>query len=136
MHRQYAGLRARSRLVESRLLIYVAAFFFVAVSFAMLRRLWYGWKYALVLVPPETVVRRHRTGFKSYWKWLSRHRTGAGRRCVSRELRELIFPMVAEDPTWGAPRIHGELKGSGANRENWASGREMKVGEIVFLRSF
>jgi putative transposase len=76
----------------------------------MLRRLWYGWKCALVLVRPETVVRWHRTGFKLYWKWLSRHRTGAGRRCVSRELRELIFRMVAENPTWGAPRIHGELK--------------------------
>jgi transposase InsO family protein len=25
-------------------------------------------------------------------------------------LRELIFRMVAENPTWGAPRIHGELK--------------------------
>jgi hypothetical protein len=29
---------------------------------------------------------------------------------VSRELRELIFRMAAENPTWGAPRIHGELK--------------------------
>jgi transposase InsO family protein len=29
---------------------------------------------------------------------------------VSRELRELIYRMVAENPTWGAPRIHGELK--------------------------
>jgi transposase InsO family protein len=26
------------------------------------------------------------------------------------KLRELIFGMVAENPTWGAPRIHGELK--------------------------
>ncbi|HZL51096.1 MAG TPA: IS3 family transposase, partial [Terracidiphilus sp.] len=26
------------------------------------------------------------------------------------ELRELILRMVAENPTWGAPRIHGELK--------------------------
>jgi transposase InsO family protein len=32
-----------------------------------------------------------------------------GRKCVSRELRELIFRMVTENPTWGAPRIHGEL---------------------------
>jgi putative transposase len=29
---------------------------------------------------------------------------------VSRELRELIFRMVVENPTWGAPRIHGELR--------------------------
>jgi putative transposase len=29
---------------------------------------------------------------------------------VSRELSELNFRMVAENPTWGAPRIHGEFK--------------------------
>src|SRR5260370_42273452 len=80
-------------------------FFWVAM-----RRLWPGWRQALILVQPETVVRWHRTGFKLYWKWLSRHRTGAGRKCVNRELRELIFRMVAENPTWGAPRTHGELK--------------------------
>ena len=33
-----------------------------------------------------------------------------GRRPTSKELRELIFRMAAENPTWGAPRIHGELK--------------------------
>ena len=33
-----------------------------------------------------------------------------GRKCVSKQLRELIFRMVAENPIWGAPRIHGELK--------------------------
>ena len=76
----------------------------------LLSRLWPGWKRALVLVQPETVVRWHRAGFKLYWTWLSRHRKRAGRRCVSRELRELIFRMAAENPTWGAPRVHGELK--------------------------
>jgi len=76
----------------------------------ILQRIWPGWKRALIIVQPETVVRWHRTGFKLYWTWLSRHRTRVGRKCVSRELRELIFRMVAENPTWGAPRIHGELK--------------------------
>ena len=28
---------------------------------------------------------------------------------MSKEVRVLIFRMVAENPTWGAPRIHGEL---------------------------
>ena len=28
---------------------------------------------------------------------------------MSKEVSDLIFQMVAEDPTWGAPRIHGEL---------------------------
>jgi hypothetical protein len=32
-----------------------------------------------------------------------------GRKCVRRQLRELIFRMVAENPTWCSPRIHGEL---------------------------
>jgi hypothetical protein len=76
----------------------------------ILRRLWSGWKRAVILVQPDTVVRWHRVGFKSYWTWLSRHRSRAGRKCVSRELRELIFRMVAENTTWGAPRIHGELQ--------------------------
>lgn len=71
---------------------------------------WPGWKQALILVQPETVVRWHEAGFKWYWTWLSRHRTRMGRTCVSNELRNLIFRMVAENPTWGAPRIHGELK--------------------------
>jgi hypothetical protein len=68
----------------------------------LLRRFWPGWKQALIFVQPETVVRWHRAGFKLYWEWLSRHRTRAGRKCISIELRELIFRMVAENPTWGA----------------------------------
>jgi len=28
---------------------------------------------------------------------------------LTKELRDLIFRMVAENPSWGAPRIHGEL---------------------------
>jgi hypothetical protein len=31
-------------------------------------------------------------------------------RIPSKALRELIFRMVVENSTWGAPRIHGELK--------------------------
>ena len=63
-----------------------------------------------MVVQPEAVVRWHRAGFKQYWTWLSRHRSRAGRKCVSTELRELIFRMVVENWTRGAPRIHGELK--------------------------
>jgi transposase InsO family protein len=78
--------------------------FWVAV-----RRLWSKWKQALVIVNPETVVRWHRTGFRLYWSWLSGHQKAFGRKRISKEVRDLIFRMAAENPTWGAPRIHGEL---------------------------
>jgi transposase InsO family protein len=74
-----------------------------------LRKMWAGWRTSLILVTPRTVIRWHRTGFRLYWAWLSRRRMPFGRKPISREVRELIFRMVAENPTWGAPRIHGEL---------------------------
>jgi len=73
------------------------------------RRFWSGWKQSLIVVTPETVVRWHRAGFRLYWRLISRARAQVGRRPASKEVRELIFRMVVENPTWGAPRIHGEL---------------------------
>jgi putative transposase len=76
----------------------------------IVRGFWSQWKGALVLVLPETVVRWHQAGFKLYWTMLCkvRRRVGGGRR-ISKQIRQLIFQRVAENPTWGAPRIHGEL---------------------------
>jgi transposase InsO family protein len=74
-----------------------------------LRRLWAQWKKPLILVTPRTVARWHGAGFRLYWKWLSRAGPTGGRKAVSKEVRALIFQMVAENSTWGAPRIHGEL---------------------------
>src|SRR6202158_6491376 len=31
---------------------------------------------ALTIVKPDTVIRWHRAGFRSYWRWKSRHRCG------------------------------------------------------------
>jgi putative transposase len=75
----------------------------------MLRGLWSAWKKPLVLVTPRTVVGWHRAGFRLYWKWLSRTRRLGGRKSVSKEIRALIARMAAQNPSWGAPRIHGEL---------------------------
>src|SRR5437588_4865455 len=36
-------------------------------------RLWSGWRSALLIVKPETVIAWHRRGFRLYWKWKSRH---------------------------------------------------------------
>ena len=76
--------------------------FWVALS-----RLWPDWQHALILVKPETVIRWHRQGFKLYWTWKSR---GRGRPRIDVEIRTLIRRMARENPTWGAPRIHGELR--------------------------
>ena len=75
----------------------------------LLRLIWSGWKEPLILVTPRTVVAWHRAGFRLYWRWLSRVRRVGGRTRVSKEIRSLLFRMAAENPTWGAPRIHGEL---------------------------
>jgi putative transposase len=74
----------------------------------VLRRLWSHWAEALLIVKPETVVGWHRTGFRLYWRRRSRGPAG-GRVKISLELRELIQRMARENPTWGAPKIHGEL---------------------------
>jgi len=73
------------------------------------RRFWSGWKQALIVVSPETVVGWHRTGFKLYSRAISRARRVIRRKRISKEVRNLIFRMVAENGTWGAPGIHGEL---------------------------
>ena len=37
-----------------------------------IRRLWPDWRRHLVVVTPETVVRWHRAGWRSFWRWKSR----------------------------------------------------------------
>jgi hypothetical protein len=59
------------------------------------------------IIRPETLVRWHRAGFRSYWRWKSRNR--GGRPQIDAELRALIRQMSVDNSLWGAPRIHGEL---------------------------
>jgi putative transposase len=79
-----------------------------------LSRTWSGWRTALIIVKPATVVGWHRRGFKLYWTKLSQRRVG-GRPAVSLEVRALIKKMATANPLWGAPRIHGELLKLGIN---------------------
>jgi hypothetical protein len=90
--------RPRRRLTPSHKLFWVG-----------MRKVWTRWKQPLILVTPRTVVNWHRAGFRLYWKWISRAKPNGGRKPISKEIRALIFQMVAENPTRGAPRIHGEL---------------------------
>ena len=70
--------------------------------------LWPGWRRALVIVKPDTVLRWHRRGFRCYWRWKSRPR-GPGRPRIPRAVQVLIRQMCHANPAWGAPRIHGGL---------------------------
>ncbi len=75
-----------------------------------LRQLWSDWKKCLYLVAPDTVPRWHRAEFRLYWAMLCNAPRRVGGRKIPREVRDLIFQRVAENTTWGAPRIHGVLR--------------------------
>jgi putative transposase len=74
---------------------------------AVLSAMWSRWTKVLVIVQPQTVVRWHQAGFRLFWRWKSRGRTG--RSPTDRETIELIRRMWQANPTWGRPRIRAEL---------------------------
>jgi Homeodomain-like domain len=86
--------RARLRNIDRLILIWLYRFFPSILN-------------AIVIVKPETVIRWHRRGFRTYWRWKSRRRGGRPR--IDGEIRDLIRRMSRDNPLWGAPRIHGEL---------------------------
>ena len=79
------------------------------IFWVWLSKLWSGWRDALVIVQPETVVKWHRQGFRLYWRWKSAGRK-VGRPKLATEVRELIRGMSIANPLWGAPRIRSELR--------------------------
>src|SRR5256885_12983205 len=64
-----------------------------------LSRQWAGWREALHLVRPETVIRWHRQGFRGFWTWRSR-RGRTGRSPIGSELTELVRSMAFANPLW------------------------------------
>ena len=98
------------------------------IFWTWLMRLWPGWRSALLIVQPETVVRWHRQGFRLYWCWKSRNQQ-PGRPKIDAEVRALIRRLSQENPTWGAPRIQSEIAMtstetlSGKESRVWASMR-------------
>jgi putative transposase len=74
-----------------------------------LSRVWTGWRDALVIVAPDTVLRWGRRRFREHWATRS-GRPIWGRPPISAELKALVARMAAANPLWGAPRIHGELR--------------------------
>jgi putative transposase len=74
-----------------------------------LSRLWSGWRDALVVVKPATVIAWRRRKFREFWAKLSAKR-GPGRPPVPRQIQELIRRMSEANATWGSPRIRSELR--------------------------
>jgi transposase InsO family protein len=65
------------------------------------------WADAPVIVRPETVLRRHRQGFRRFWRRKSRAATCTAR--LAHETIALIRQPGRQNPLWGADRIRGEL---------------------------
>ena len=76
---------------------------------AWLSRLWSGWESVLAFVQPRTVIAWQQQRFRDHWRRVSQHGT-PGRPVVAQEVRELIQAMWQANPTWGSPRIVGELR--------------------------
>jgi putative transposase len=75
---------------------------------AWLSRLWPAWEDALAFVQPRTVITWQQQRFRDHWRRLSQNRK-PGRPAMAKEVRQLIRDMWQANPTWGSPRIVGEL---------------------------
>jgi len=115
----------------------------------LLSRLWADWRRPLRIVQPDTVIAWHRRVWRFWWRWKCRDVT-IGRPRISDELIELIRRMSGENPSWGAPRIHGELlklgydvseatvarymiKRRGRPNQNWTTFLRNHLGEIAAI---
>jgi putative transposase len=91
----------------------------------LLSRVWTGWRSALLIVQPTTVIAWHRKGFRRFWTWKCR-RGQRGRPSIPQNVRELIRRLNRENPLWGAPRIHGELLKLGIDISETSVGKYMR----------
>jgi putative transposase len=66
-----------------------------------------GWKDAMHIVKPDTVLKWHGQGFRLFWKRKSQGQPRQPR--ISPETITLIKAMAVENRLWGAPRIRDEL---------------------------
>lgn len=109
-----AGLRAENLALRHQLCVYQRSVKRPKVQpadrilWSLLAKTWTGWRNALILVKPETVIRWQRRRFKEHWKRLSESGK-PGRSTIPEEVKKLIRTMSAMNPIWGSPRIVGEL---------------------------
>jgi hypothetical protein len=97
LRQQLAALKRRRP--RPRLVVFDKLFWVLA------RRFWSGWKQALMLVTPETVVGWHRAGFRLYWKLISKVR----RPIHSPRIHWTMEKKDAEDLLSVVPLIHRRI---------------------------
>jgi putative transposase len=68
-----------------------------------------SWQSSVLIVKPETVLRWHRCGWRTYWRQRSSCRAKAGRHAIAPELRTLIRRLATENRLWA----------SGGSRRNY-----------------
>lgn len=83
------------------------------LTWILLMSVYAGWKEALLIVKPETVIRWHDAGYRLYWRHKSRRKNG--RPVVSIEMRRLIKMINVDNPLWSPERIHDQLVNLGFN---------------------
>lgn len=66
-----------------------------------------GWRDALLIVKPDTLLKWHRQGFRLVWKRKSHGQSRQPK--ISPETIALIKEMAVENRLWGSPRIRDEL---------------------------
>ncbi len=80
---------------------------FDRIKLLLLARATPFWKQALLIVQPDTILRWHRELFRIIWRRKSKPKSQSPR--IPAETIALIRQMAADNLTWGAERIRGEL---------------------------
>ena len=78
------------------------------ILWSWLSRIWSGWRDALSIVQPRTVIAWRRRKFREHWTKLIRSGK-RGRPAVTKEVRDLIRRISSANRLWGSPRILGGL---------------------------
>ena len=73
---EIAALRQQVTILQRKLRSRVQLTNGDRLFFVLLYRLFPSILKAMIIIQPETLVRRHRTGFRHYWRWKSRNLGG------------------------------------------------------------
>jgi hypothetical protein len=99
----------------------------------LLSHIWSGWRSAIVIVQPDTVVRWHKRAFNLYWRRKSRGGK-RGRPPLNPEVKALILQIADANSLWGALKIHGELLKLGIDlSERPVSNRASQTARLIEL---